>query len=167
MRLSACHCSYCVRDYHADGLGSIPTGCLSKEGYQYLICQRLDEEWKIEKESLMSSVSLALLGHVEEGNIVAISSTSLMQGSSNSIYASFDIGRIVQVNDDNSYNLHLYVRECNSMKYAKPTYINAITVPHSKVRFIVRGDVVDVNEKIALDNLTVEMIVKTCFNGLN
>jgi hypothetical protein len=32
---------------------------------------------------------------------------------------------------------------------------------------IVREDVVDVNEKILLDNLTVEMIVKICFNGSN
>jgi hypothetical protein len=63
VRFTACHCSYCIRDYHANGLGSIPTGCLCKEGYQYLICQRLDEEWKIEKESLIKST-----GHVKEGN---------------------------------------------------------------------------------------------------
>ena len=30
VRLSACHCCYCIRDYHANGMGSIPTGCLSK-----------------------------------------------------------------------------------------------------------------------------------------
>jgi hypothetical protein len=118
------------------------------------------------KESLMKSVSLGLSGHVKEGIIVAITSSSLMQGSSSSIYASYDIGRIVQVNDDNSYNL-IYIREPNSMIYAAPTYINAMAVPHSKLRFIVREDVVDVNENIVLDNFTVEMIVKICFNGSN
>jgi hypothetical protein len=71
-----------MRDYHADGMGTIPTGCLSKEGYQYLICQRLDEEWKLEKESLMARVSSNLMGLVKEGNIVAMSSSTLMQGSS-------------------------------------------------------------------------------------
>jgi hypothetical protein len=111
----------------------------------------------------MKSVSLGLLEHVKEGNIVAITSSSLMQGSSNSIYASYDIGRVVQANDDNSYNLHLYAREPNSMINAKLTYVNAVAVPHSKLRFIVREDVVDVNEKIVLDNFTVEMIVKICF----
>jgi hypothetical protein len=90
-----------------------------------------------------------------------------MQGSSKNIYASHDIGRIVQVNDDNSYNLHLYIREPNSMIYAAPTHINAIAVPQRKIRFIVREDVVDVNENIVLDNFTVEVIVKICFNGSN
>jgi hypothetical protein len=115
----------------------------------------------------MKSVSLGLSGHVKEGNIVAITSSFLMQGASCSIYASYDIGRIVQVNDDNSYNLHLYIREPNSMIYAAPTYINAMAVPHSKLRFIVREDVVDMNENIGLDNFTVKMIVKICFNGSN
>jgi hypothetical protein len=147
VRLSACHCCYCMRDYHADGMGTIPTGCLSKEGYQYLICQRLDEEWKLEKESLMARVSSNLMGLVKEGNIVAMSSSTLMQGSSNSIYASFDIGRIAHVNDDNSYDLHLYVRNPNSMIYWKPIQVN------HKIRYIVRDDVVDVNERIVLDNI--------------
>ena len=65
VRLSACHCPYCIRDYHATGMGSLPTGCLSKEGYQYLICQRLDEEWKTEKDSLMATLSLNLIGHIK------------------------------------------------------------------------------------------------------
>jgi hypothetical protein len=154
-----------MRDYHADGMGTIPTGCLSKEGYQYLICQRLDEEWKLEKESLMARVSSNLMGLVKEGNIVAMSSSTLMQGSSNSIYASFDIGRIAHVNDENSYDLHLYVRNPNSMIYWKPIQINHMSIQHNKIRYIVRDDVVDVNERIVLDNITVERIVKTCFNG--
>ena len=165
VRLSACHCCYCIRDYHANGMGSIPTGCLSKEGYQYLICQRLDDEWKIEKEALMARVSSSLAGLVTEGNIVAMSSSTLMQGSSNSLYASFDIGRIFKVNDNNSYILHLYVRDVNSMLYSKPIHLNAITIHHKKLRYIVRDGVVDVNEKIGLDNITVEKVVKICFNG--
>lgn len=69
----------------------------------------------------MATLSLNLIGHIKEGNIVAISSSSLMQGSSNSIYASYDIGRIFHVNDDNSYDLYIYVKDPNSMTYAKPT----------------------------------------------
>lgn len=167
VRLSACHCSYCIRDYHANGMGTLPTGCLSKEGYQYLICQRLDEEWLKEKESLMAKVSLGLVGLVKVGNIVAITSFTLLQGSSNSIHASYDICRIVQVNDDNTYNVHYYVKEHNSMIYTKPTNVHTVVVPQSKIRYIVQENVVDVNERIVLDSFTVEIIVKTCFNGSN
>ena len=113
----------------------------------------------------MARVSSSLAGLVTEGNIVAMSSSTLMQGSRNSLYASFDIGRIFEVNGDNSYILHLYVRDVNSMLYSKPIHLNAITVHHNKLRYIVRDGVVDVNEKIRLDNITVEKIVKICFNG--
>ena len=81
VRLSACHCCYCIRDYHADGMGSLPSGCLSEEGYQYLICQRLDEEWKLENELLMTRVSDRLEGRIMEGSIVAIGYTAMVQGS--------------------------------------------------------------------------------------
>jgi hypothetical protein len=40
-----------------------------------------------------------------------------------------------------------------------------MSIQHNKIRYIVRDDVVDVNERIVLDNITVERIVKTCFNG--
>lgn len=91
-----------------------------------------------------------------------------MQGSSNSIYSSYHIGWIFHANDDNSYNLHLYVRDPNSiMIYAKPTYNNSMIFPHSKIRFVVWEEMVDIDQKIVLNNLTVEIIVKTCFNGSN
>ena len=165
VRLSACHCCYCIRDYHANGMGSVPSGCLSVEGYQYLICQRLDDEWKLENELLIARVSDRLEGRVMEGSIVAIGHTALVQGSSNNIFASFDIGKIIKINDDNSYNLLLYVRNLNSMTYTKPTINNAINIPHNRIRFIVRERVDDVNESVVLDNSLVNRIVKICFNG--
>jgi hypothetical protein len=38
LRLSACHCHFCIRGHHNDGFGTMPTGCLGKEPYQYLVC---------------------------------------------------------------------------------------------------------------------------------
>lgn len=134
VRLSACHCPYCIRGYHANGIDSMPIGCLSNEGYQYLICQRLDEEWKIEKDTLISRVSLNHLGRIKEGNIVAIASSTLLQASSSNIYSSFDIGRIESVNMDDSYNICLYYRQPNSRKYAKPIQTNTSRVQHQKLR---------------------------------
>ena len=113
----------------------------------------------------MARVSDRLEGRIMEGSIVAIGYTAMVQGSSNNIFASFDISKIIKINDDNSYNLLLYVRNLNSMTYKKPTINNAINIPHSKIRFIVRERVDDVNESVVLDNSLVNRIVKICFNG--
>ena len=32
VRLSACHCCYCIGDYHVNGMGPLPSGYLSEEG---------------------------------------------------------------------------------------------------------------------------------------
>jgi hypothetical protein len=166
VRLSACHCPYCIRGYHANGIGSMPTGCLSNEGYSYLICQRFDEEWKIEKDNLMSRVSRNLLGRIKVGNIVAIASSTLSLGSSNNIYSSFDIGRIDSCNMDDSYNVCFYFRQPNSGKYSKSTQSNTLCVSHQKMRFIVHEEAINTDEIIVLDTHAVEKIVKICFNGI-
>jgi hypothetical protein len=38
VRLSGCHCCYCIRGYCPEGFGTTPMGCLSMEPTQYLIC---------------------------------------------------------------------------------------------------------------------------------
>jgi hypothetical protein len=42
------------------------------------------------------------------------------------------IGRIAHVNDDSSYDLHLYVRNPNSMIYWKPIQINHVSIQHNE-----------------------------------
>lgn len=34
VRLSCCHCSYCIRCYRSNGIGSMPIGCISMEPYE-------------------------------------------------------------------------------------------------------------------------------------
>ena len=51
------------------------------------------------------------------------------------------------------------------MTYTKPRINNAINIPHSRIRFIVRERVDDVNESVVLDNSLINRIVKICFNG--
>ena len=51
VRLSGCHCCYCIRGYCPQGFGTTPKGCLSMEPTQYLICQRSDRDWCAEKKT--------------------------------------------------------------------------------------------------------------------
>lgn len=34
VRLSGCHCPYCIRCYRSNGIGSMPIGCISMEPYE-------------------------------------------------------------------------------------------------------------------------------------
>ena len=53
VRLSDCHCRYCIRGYCPEGFGTIPMGCLSMEHTHYLICQRSHADWCTEKQKLV------------------------------------------------------------------------------------------------------------------
>ena len=51
-----------MRDYRVDGMASMPTGCLSREPYEYLVCHRLDGDWITEKKKSMERLSVSLKG---------------------------------------------------------------------------------------------------------
>jgi hypothetical protein len=56
IRLSGCHCPLCVRFYRKNGIGTMPTGCLSRELYEYIICQHSDEDWVNQTSNLISKL---------------------------------------------------------------------------------------------------------------
>jgi hypothetical protein len=61
VRLSGCHCPFCVRCYRKNGIGTMPRGCLSKEPYEYIICQRSDEDWVNQTSKLICGERLKLM----------------------------------------------------------------------------------------------------------
>ena len=77
VRLSGCHCSYCIRGFCPEGLGTIPKGCLSMEPTQYLICQRSDADWCTEKQKRIKQLSDEFHGRVQQGHLIAIASPRL------------------------------------------------------------------------------------------
>jgi hypothetical protein len=86
--LSGCHCPYCMRCYRKNGIGSMPTGCLSDEPYQYLVCNRLDDEWTKQTSCLMSRLSEGIKGQVQKGDIIAVASNCHLKRSINRVYNS-------------------------------------------------------------------------------
>ena len=98
VRLSGCHCPFCVRCYRKS-LGSMPTGCLSNEPYEYIICNRLDDEWTKQTSSSMSRLSQTLMNQIQQGDIIAVGSNRHLKGSSTCIYNSFDVAKVLFVQD--------------------------------------------------------------------
>ena len=80
VRLSGCHCLFCIRCYRKS-MGSMPTGCLSNEPYEYIICNRLDDEWTKQTSCLISILSEGLKDRVQLGDIIAVASKRHLKGS--------------------------------------------------------------------------------------
>jgi hypothetical protein len=99
VRLSGYHCPFCVRGFRMNGIGSMPIGCLNDESYQYIVCNRLDDEWTKQTADLMSILSDSLKGQVQRGDIIAVASNCHLKGSINSIYNSYDIALVTHVED--------------------------------------------------------------------
>ena len=174
IRLSACHCHFCIRGYFGDGFGTMPTGCLSQEPYLYIVVQRLDEEWVKEKKELVTNLS-SRLGTLEPNMIVALASDRVdnwkKSASSNSKYISFDIARVVaQVEtgeEGEMYSLITYTRVDGGNHYVcKNAVLQDAIVTHSRVRYILADNVLQDNGTILLDKDCLEAIVFNCFNGV-
>jgi hypothetical protein len=88
---------------------SMPIGCLSNEPYQCIVCNRLDDEWRKKTLDLMSMLSEGLKGQVQQGDMIAIASNCHLKGSINCIYKSYDIVKVMHVEDSTFLSKHLSV----------------------------------------------------------
>jgi hypothetical protein len=173
IRLSACHCHFCTRGYFGDGFGTMPTGCLSQEPYQYIVVQRLDDEWVKEKKELVTNLS-SRLGTLELDMIVALASDRVdnwkKSTSSSCKHISFDIARVVaQVEpgeEGEMYRVNIYTQLDGGNHYeCKDALQNAI-VSHCRVRYILADNILQDNGTILVDKDCLEAIVFNCFNGV-
>lgn len=162
VKLSGCHCRYCIRDYRPQGMGTIPLGCLSQEPSEYLVFQRLDENWVTEKKKLMEILEESLLGRVRENDIIAIASVK----SSNSVMSHFRIARVVAINENNTYTVNLYRLLPFQASY-EIVPLTAVLIQHCGLRTIISAsEALITNNSLVLSIDCVERIIKNCFNGI-
>lgn len=95
VRLSGCHSPFCVRFYRKNGIGTMPTGCLSKEPYEYIICQRSDEDWVNQTSNLISKLVAILEGEVKIDDIVAVVSNYPQRGLNDT----YHIAKVVMIEE--------------------------------------------------------------------
>lgn len=165
VRLSGCHCPYCMRCYRKNGIGSMPTGCLSDEPYQYLVCNRLDDEWTKQTSCLMSRLSEGLKGQVQKGDIIAVASNCHLKGSINSVYNSYIIAKVLFV-EDSTFIANIFIRKPDTSVYENKTPDKLMSIPHTSLRYLISSACLTADLCITLDSITVENIVKNCFNGI-
>lgn len=165
VRLSGCHCRYCIRGYFPEGFGTIPMGCLSMEPTQYLICQRSDADWCTEKQKLVLQLSTEIVDCVRVGYIVAIASVRLKSNKTTSdMYFSIDIGQVQNITDE-SYTILMNKRLLNSNIYSPIAPIKALNVLHSDIRYYFEDTMQNLDDRIVLDIELVQVIIQNCFNG--
>jgi hypothetical protein len=160
VRLSGCHCPFCVRFYRKDGIGTMPTGCLSKEPYEYVICQRSDEEWVNQTSMLISNLVTVLKGEVRSDDIVAVVSNYPQRGLNDT----FHVAKVVTV-DDTGCVISVFERKHNTQMYQVRTPENIIHIPFTRLRYIISVACID-DSCITLESVTLDNVVKNCFNGM-
>ena len=164
VRLSGCHCPYCIRCFRSNGVGSMPSGCVSKEPYEYIICQRTDEEWVKQTSSLISNLVETLRKDVNEGDIVAIVNGKPQRGS---ITSTCDIYHIAQVKVvlETGYIVNIFDRKLNTSIFQCRILEQSITVPLTSLRYIVDKTYL-AGSDVTLESDTNDHIIKNCFNGI-
>lgn len=167
VRLSGCHCSYCIRRFCPEGFGTIPKGCMSMEPTQYLICQRSDVDWCTEKQKRIELLTDEFNEKVQQGHLIAVASPRLkLNKTSSDMYSSFDTGKVQNV-EEGSYSLLMYKRLPNSSIYVPNIPIKAINILHGQIRYHFENASNNFEDKIVLDIQTVQNIISNCFNGKN
>ena len=138
------------------------TGCLSKEPWQYLMCQRIDDDWVREKASLLARLSICF-----DGQLSPLASDRLQENSSSSFFCAFDIARVIAVQEGGIYSVAVYNHEEDSMIFEQSIVMQNTLINQSEVRHILSVDVLQDNGTVLLDKDCLEMIVFNCFNGSN
>ena len=148
-----------IRGYCPEGFDAIPLGCLSMELTQYLVCQRSERDWCVEKQKSVLLLSTEFVGcvHVEVGHFVAIASLRLKPNQMTSdIYCSFDIGKVQNITEA-SYTILIYKRLLNSSSIFIPIApIKSINVANSDIRYYFENTMNDLDGKVTLDTKTVQ-----------
>ncbi len=165
VKLSGCHCRFCIRDYRPQGMGTIPLGCLSQEPSQYLVFQRLDDNWVTEKKKLMEILEETLVGRVRENDIIAIASVK----SSNNVMSHFRIAKVVAINENNAYTVNFYrLLPSSEIKgsYEILLPLTDVLIQHCGLRTVISASEAQItHNSLTLSNDCVERIIKNCFNG--
>jgi hypothetical protein len=159
VRLSGCHCPFCVRGFRMNGIGSMPIGCLSDESYLYTVCNRLDDEWTKQTADLMSILSDSLRGQVQQGDIIAVASSCHLKGSINSIYNSYDIAKVTHVEDS------AFIANIFTSVYQSKTPDKLVSISHTSLRYLIPNACLTADLCITLDSVTQENVDKSCSNG--
>ena len=112
------NCCYRIRGYCPEGFGAIPLGCLSMEPTQYLVCQRSERDWCVEKQKRVLLLFTEFVGCVHVGHFVAIASLRLKPNQMTSdIYCSFDIGEVQNITEG-FYTILIYKRLLNTAAFS-------------------------------------------------
>jgi hypothetical protein len=171
IRLSACHCHFCIRGYCEEGFGTMPTGCVKQEPYQYIVVQRLDDAWVKEKENLITNLSNTIVT-LKPNMIVALASERVenwkAKDTSFDKYVSFDIAKVIAQEETGEggemYSVNIYSRINDSNIY-NSNALSTTIVSHSIVRYILEDSVEREDGTILVDQDCLKTIVFKCFNG--
>ena len=79
------------------------------EPFQYIVCNRLDDEWTKQTADLTSILSDNLKGQVQQGDMIAVASNCHLKGSINSIYNSYGIAKVTHI-EDSAFIANIFTR---------------------------------------------------------
>ena len=167
LRLNGCHCCYCMRNYRLDGLGTMPTGCLSGEPYAYWLCRRKDKPWETENEQLLRRLSNSLLKQVDLESTIAFASMAIPQNLSDSLFCAFEIGQVLSITDD-VYTINIFKHNIGTNEFSLVIPLETAVVSIHRLRYIIPNSLIMPNRNlVTLSNFCLEEIVKNCFNGIS
>ena len=113
--INSCHCSFCARLDFRNGFWRPPFGCLQQEDTEYVVFERLDEEWMMGKLGHLMALADHLWNGLQAGDIVALGrsemdDTSYYQFTGRpfdpkfppAVFEAFTIVRVVRIVDQNA-----------------------------------------------------------------
>jgi hypothetical protein len=110
----------------------MPTGCLSKEPYERIICQRSDEDWVNQTSRLISKLEVFLQGEVKIDDIVAVVSNYPQRG----LNYTYHIAKVVMI-EETGCVISVFERKQNTKVYKIRIPKSIVQIPSTRLRYTV------------------------------
>lgn len=104
-------------------------------------------------------------GRVRLGDVIAVASKRHLKGSNKCIYDFFDVAKVLLI-QDSTFTVTVFSRQPNAPTFHKSATEENKSVSHSSLRYLVSDACITADSRVRLDSLTLENIVKSCFNGV-
>ena len=114
---------------------------------------------------MFNVISEGLKGRVQLGDVIAVASKRHLKGSNKCIYDFFDVAKVLLI-QDLSFTVNVFSRQPNAPTFHNSATEKTISVSHSSLRYIISDACITADSRVRLDSLTLENIVKCCFNGV-
>ena len=140
------------------------TMCRSGEPYQYIVCNRLEDEWTQQSLCLLQISSEGLKGLLKQGCIIAVSNNCHQKRQ----LIPYVILKLQLKHSHSNIQLAIEIICCqsNTLTYQDKTLQLTLSILQTSIRHLVRNAYLPAYLCITLDRHIVDTIVKSSYDGM-